>query len=180
LLPTSQFISWSLCEDWLIGWEKKIFSDKLLFSLLYNERILNWQFQFEQEELKSLQGLQPASRCCKEYVSFTITWHSFKCSKKIYAQVIDSVQLAANWNIFLQGHWLCCGKLRSFDSYVRTVSSVKLCFLVLKKNNSFMHLSFHFLSSFFILTRSRKKRRTCLFWKWLWYCFLVHFSYFSV
>ncbi|KAG6771997.1 hypothetical protein POTOM_023392 [Populus tomentosa] len=45
---------------------------ELLFSLLYNEIILNWQFQFEQEELKSLHGLQPASRCCKEVTDFVV------------------------------------------------------------------------------------------------------------
>ncbi|KAJ6958738.1 hypothetical protein NC653_040396 [Populus alba x Populus x berolinensis] len=31
---------------------------------------MNWQFQFEQEELKSIQGLQPASTSCKEVTDF--------------------------------------------------------------------------------------------------------------
>ncbi|KAJ6913867.1 hypothetical protein NC651_016195 [Populus alba x Populus x berolinensis] len=67
-------------------------------------QMLEREIGFLEEELKSLHGLQPASRCCKEVTDFVVA---------------------------------------NSDPLIPT---------------------------------SRKKRRSCLFWKWLWYCFLVHFS----
>ncbi|RWW08560.1 hypothetical protein GW17_00027987 [Ensete ventricosum] len=45
----------------------------------------HWNFMFEQEELQSLEGIQPVSRCCKEYASLVRSCQSYASTSHGFA-----------------------------------------------------------------------------------------------
>lgn len=142
-----------------------------------------------QEELKSVERIQPASRSCKEYVINLVntldTFTTYSCGRKL---VFHTQTLLSEIKYFLelsilqpnlrmigldnwQGHWFCGGKFWSFSNYVRTLQlTFSLEFMV---NIYYLH-KFHFHTC-----RNRKIRRSCRFWKWLWYALVVLFYFYG-